>query len=81
MRPLPNYNSYLRDYLITNVFQTADGVLKPSGDHGDRMAGVREWDRDKGKVEERDRDREDRRQDRDRREVGSDAKLNISFRW
>ena len=51
------------------MFQTADGVLKPSGDHGDRMAGVREWDRDKGKVEERDRDREDRRQDRDRREV------------
>jgi len=49
--------------------ETADGVLKPSGDHGDRMAGVREWDRDKGKVEERDRDREDRRQDRDRREV------------
>ena len=43
--------------------------MKPSGDHGDRMAGVREWDRDKGKVEERDRDREDRRQDRDRREV------------
>ena len=64
-----NYFSYLWDYLITNVFQTADGVLKPSGDHGDRMAGVREWDRDKGKVEERDRDREDRRQDRDRREV------------
>ena len=60
--------------MITNVFQTADGVLKPSGDHGDRMAGVREWDRDKGKVEERDRDREDRRQDRDRREVGGDAK-------
>ena len=55
--------------MITNLFQTADGVLKPSGDHGDRMAGVREWDRDKGKVEERDRDREDRRQDRDRREV------------
>ena len=59
------------------MFQTADGVLKPSGDHGDRMAGVREWDRDKGKVEERDRDREDRRQDRDRREV-SDAKSHFS---
>ena len=49
-------------------------MLKPSGDHGDRMAGVREWDRDKCKVEERDRGREDRRQDRERREVGSDAK-------
>ena len=53
-------------------------MLKPSGDHGDRMAGVREWDRDKGKVEERDRDREDRRQDRDRREVGSGAKSLLS---
>ena len=46
------------------LFQTADGVLKSSGDAGDRLSGVREWDRNK-MGEERDGDK---RQDRERRQ-------------
>jgi len=43
--------------------ETADGVLKASGDAGDRLSGVREWDRNK-MGEKRDGDK---RQDRERR--------------
>ena len=46
-----------------SLFQTADGVLKSSGDGGDKLSGVREWDRNK-MGDERDGDK---RQDRDRK--------------
>ena len=48
---------------IWSLFQTADGVLKSSGDGGDKLSGVREWDRNK-MGDERDGDK---RQDRDRK--------------